>query len=600
MKVANHKRPLHWLLVMLLVAATVGRAQDAACIRTEHWRCRVCGYINPISARYCRRDHADLEAQRKRFREALTPVFHAESLRIVRGKSTVLRWFTQCASRVSIEPQVGQVSTIGAIRVRPTKDTVYTLKVESVWSDWMTEPAPIKVEIIPAKVELVAYSNIRHLWRGEELRLTWHTSHASQVVLGPGARELSNNGELEVTPEDSTEYHFSALAEGSEPVTVDVPVEVMPKPVPLRQSSEDYEHPFYRLALPVYFRDKEPKLELPNPELAPTEKEKLVPLVEMLRAHPVIHFSFEASATEYWDGRKGDFRRYRALIAKRWQAVHDYLIHEGVKEEQIMRPDYTGSSAGGEDGAGGNSVRARRVDFRYRGIPPQLQVLVTPKAIQPGETAYLVWASSYADELVLHPLETSLGASGMLKINASQTSLRIEASNSFGFKTVQSAFLQVNEPVSVPQLTPPEPREELADRVTPLLFAANSSEVSPETRQQLEELSTWLTQPAQQGLHLLLRGSIVNGERPVLVRDRVQAVRRILVSDGVEDRRLRIGASGANDEFVSDMPLAARRAFGRSVELTFDNELGLTPAPSSKRRNIGGVKTKSGKKKNIR
>src|SRR4029077_20740455 len=98
-----------WLV--LIVACMASCALAGECNRIPGvWVCRVCGWKNPFGARYCRRDHQDLDAQRRAFEKSRTPVLQARPSRVLRGSSTLLRWYTRCATQVSIEPGIGVVA----------------------------------------------------------------------------------------------------------------------------------------------------------------------------------------------------------------------------------------------------------------------------------------------------------------------------------------------------------------------------------------------------------------------------------------------------------------------------------------------------------
>lgn len=57
-------------------------------------------------------------------------LFHPGTLSLPPGESTSLRWSTENATRVTVEPGIGEVAATGTVEVSPSTTTTYTLTVE--------------------------------------------------------------------------------------------------------------------------------------------------------------------------------------------------------------------------------------------------------------------------------------------------------------------------------------------------------------------------------------------------------------------------------------------------------------------------------------
>ena len=563
MKSAASKKTIIAICVLSIIPI-FGFATD--CVRTNMWRCRTCGWMNPISVRYCRRDHADLEEQRRRFRQSIAPVFQVTPVNTVQGKSVVLQWYTSCTTRVTIEPNLGVVPAFGMLQVHPTSDTTYRLNVESDWSDWIASPAPVSVRVFPTKPLLVAYALVDRIWDGDSVTLAWAARGTAKVTLNPGGRVLPTSGQIPVTPGESTTYQFTAENEGTAPTTVEVQVEVRKKPIPPDSTAPTgLEEQFDDLAKPLLFGDRES-------HLAASEQAKLQPLIAFLLSHPAVKFSFTAYGYEYWDGRRGDYARHASLVRARWQTVHDYLQANGITAQQlpVVGGAWT-SVAKSSLHSKQDESNARRVAFRFRGLVPSISAKIYPETMRVGESDYLVWSSAYADEVSIDPIASSTKASGAIRIDGSAKLLHLTAKNHYGFLAEQNLVLSVLPREAPPQLPPLDLATLVSDNVAPALFEPGSDVLTDSGRRSLRESALWLMDPDRQQINLTVVGYTTGSEPKTLARRRAEQAVKYLAQQGVSQSRLRIvPASASTDETSSVRPDIAQ-VFQRRVELAYDS-----------------------------
>ena len=559
-------------LAALLLCTCLNVIADE-CARTDQWRCRVCGWLNPITARYCRRDHADLEAQRRKFKESLAPVLRVSPLQIVASNSVLVRWYTHCASKVSLEP-IGEVPAVGTIRIHPKGPLTIKLLISSDWSDWMTEPLPVNVEVVPTNPEIVANASALRIWQGESVGLSWESRNASRVVLNPGARPLPPKGELGITPQESTTFRFTAENEGGTPVTTEVAVDVRSRPIsPADSKDEDFEQVFNKLVPIIVFAAKEPTAHNAA-TLPPSEEVKLQDLLKLLSDNRDIRIAMTAYAYEYWDGRKGNYSQHHQLLKDRWNLVTEFLVSHGVRREQIY--DNAGnfgisvpkSAIHTKD----QEIKSRAVVFRYVGVQPELTASLEPSNIRRGETAYLIWSSKFADNVSIEPISTSVQRSGMIRVDGNVTSFRIVATNKYNYTAQQLLSLRV-EPAEQPRaLKPLDVKTYIGDHVTSALFETRTARLTENGRGVLTEDAKWLLAPDRQQYRVVVHGNVATGESDTLGRLRAEETVRYLVTLGIARQRIRIVAAPLEQEdYVTDLPLQAVRAFAPRADIAYDD-----------------------------
>jgi len=559
-------------IVLLLIIAVWAPAicTAAECERTTAiWVCRRCGMANPMVARFCRRDRADLEAQRRSFRASLQPVLLTGRMRLIRGESTVLRWYTHCADEVRIEPGVGIVPAIGALRVRPTADTQYTLTAVSRWRDWITMPPPASVEVYPANPQVTIDVSPQTLISGESAKLRWDSRNATHITLEPGGRELAASGEILVSPARNTAFRIRAESEGSTPASAEAAVVVISKPelIPL-PDSPDYE----KLLLDInsiYFSEKEPRPE-GTKALAPVEKVKLQRLAEILRVHPEMHVSLTAFAYEFWDGHHGFYEQHRALLSRRWSYVSDFMINQGVDPSQIVASldgDRYQSVPKNLRRTKAAEVAARSVVIRFAGATPLLRAIMQPARVRADETSFLMWSARNTDRVEINP-GGEFGPQGEMRLRYPSTyTYRVTATNRYGFQSVINLTLSLYQREIAISLPAIDPAAEVADNMPVVLFPHRSSVLTPLARNALDGVASWLMQPNHQLVRIGVRGTSANGPGS-LARERAEACRKYLVLAGIDSKRVAVLPPTTPQSF-DEVHADASTAFKEYVEISY-------------------------------
>ena len=137
--------------------------------------------------------------------------FNTIPKRIDRGQSTTLRWNTTDATRVSIEPDIGAVSTRGIYRDSPSKTTTYTLTAAN---STKSVTATVKVTVTakePAISYLIAIP--ARIDKGKSSTLRWSATNADTLSItpdiGPAIGTVTGTS-LKVSPSSTTTYTLTA------------------------------------------------------------------------------------------------------------------------------------------------------------------------------------------------------------------------------------------------------------------------------------------------------------------------------------------------------------------------------------------------------
>jgi len=576
--------PSSWfgILCLATLAALVLCATAAAqgpCARVPgKWRCRACGYLNQANATYCLRDRANLDEQRRRFRNELTPLLKLSPKRIERGDSAVLNWFTSCTSRVVIEPDVGEVASYGSIRVRPAVSSTYRIRVESEWIDWMLPPPPVTVEVLPPLPEVDLRLWPTHIWAGDSVFLAWKSKNASSLTIEPGALHVSAAGQTDISGlQQTTGFKLEAMGEGTPLVVKQASVQVrqMPEPPPMA-NPPPYRALFEQAAPSVFFTTGEPS---PRRQagafLSPATVSALDRFSAFLNQYSAIHLRIVGMA---WEGgtsdRQRDSRLQQSLMVRRRDAVADYLLQRRVALERMTR---VGSGTLREISLG-SQLKGRAptepvpgVVFEFTGTHPELRAEVIPTQISAGETAYIVWNTRNAEQVWIDPRIGQAQLRGRVRVAPdANANYLLSARNSYGLVDSVSLSLAVlpapdHEPVLSADREPWPPAD-LSD----IFFAPRSSSLSPVASKLLGRAAAWLVQARNRLLRVTLTGYTDGTEGPTLGRQRAEACRRSLIEEGVASTRLIVvpPKGPSFDEFDRVTNAGAWRSMNRRVQLS--------------------------------
>ncbi len=133
------------------------------------------------------------------------------------GRSALLRWSTTGATKVRIEPDIGEVPSAGNYAVTPKTTTTYVLSAQS---DCCIVSKSVVVSVIgfptsPPYGPVVELFNItpNSIYRGESATLQWRVVGARTISIDQGIGAVPPSGSLTVTPFSSTTYTLTVANE---------------------------------------------------------------------------------------------------------------------------------------------------------------------------------------------------------------------------------------------------------------------------------------------------------------------------------------------------------------------------------------------------
>ncbi len=162
--------------------------------------------------------------------------FEAEPTKVAPGQPVKLRWRIERpneATKLVIEggPGLGPVEGIGERSVSPTVDTTYTLRMTAADGSTQERQVQVSVEVLPT---INTFTSPRPtIAFGEEARLTWSVSNATQVEIrtADGTTLLRSDrpeGTMVDFPPQPTTYILEARSASGRSVTKDFSVDVKP------------------------------------------------------------------------------------------------------------------------------------------------------------------------------------------------------------------------------------------------------------------------------------------------------------------------------------------------------------------------------------
>ena len=150
---------------------------------------------------------------------ALTATLTAEPTAVKQGEAAKLRWSSQNATALDLEPNVGQVATQGSMSVFPDETTTYTLTATgpagtgTQTSTAVVTVTPRGVPPPPALTATLA-AEPSTVEKGHSVRLRWSSQNATSLTLEPGMGQVDAAGSTSVTPDRTTTYTLIASGPG--------------------------------------------------------------------------------------------------------------------------------------------------------------------------------------------------------------------------------------------------------------------------------------------------------------------------------------------------------------------------------------------------
>jgi hypothetical protein len=125
------------------------------------------------------------------------------------GDTSVLSWTTRHATRVWIEPDIGEVDLSGTYTVEPKVTTTYKIHVEKNGYETFDSVTVNVVHDIP-NVSITAEPSRINL--NETATLLWETQNAETVEIDQGIGFVSSSGSKTITPIETTTYTIKATS----------------------------------------------------------------------------------------------------------------------------------------------------------------------------------------------------------------------------------------------------------------------------------------------------------------------------------------------------------------------------------------------------
>jgi uncharacterized cupredoxin-like copper-binding protein len=149
--------------------------------------------------------------------------FYPSSWTVAPGEKVTLTWSTQDAETVELDGT--SVETDGTSEVTPASTTTYTLVAKnSKTTNTDTKGCKVTVNATPQAVSIVSFTATPgSIERGQSATLTWEVHNPTTLDID--GERIEPEGELEVSPTETTTYKLTAQGEGG-PVTAEATVSV--------------------------------------------------------------------------------------------------------------------------------------------------------------------------------------------------------------------------------------------------------------------------------------------------------------------------------------------------------------------------------------
>jgi len=189
------------------------------------------------------------------------------------------------------------------------------------------QPAPPPPPPPPPAAPTASLSaNPNTIEKGQSTTLTWQTTNATDVTLGPN--KVDANGSATVSPADSTTFRLVAKGPGgTQEATARVTVTQPPAPAPPQPTTTDQEL-FNQNVKDVFF-------DYDSYDIRPDEQSVVQADAQFLKAHPSITFTIEGHCDE-----RGSTEYNLALGDNRANAVKNALVQDGITADRIKTISY--------------------------------------------------------------------------------------------------------------------------------------------------------------------------------------------------------------------------------------------------------------------
>ena len=180
----------------------------------------------------------------------------------------------------------------------------------------------------PARPTVTLTASSTFIQKGETVTLSWSSTNATQLTLGPGIGSVAPEGSTRVSPESSATYTITATGPGGKAdASTRITVAAPPPPAP-EKPSETMEELFLKNAQDAFF-------DFDKSDVRPDGRDALAKTAEFLRSYPQIRVNLEGHCDE-----RGSTEYNLALGDRRAQAAKQFLISLGVAADRMDTVSY--------------------------------------------------------------------------------------------------------------------------------------------------------------------------------------------------------------------------------------------------------------------
>ena len=184
------------------------------------------------------------------------------------------------------------------------------------------QPAPPPPPPPPAAPTATLTANPSTIEKGQSTTLTWQTTNATDVTLGPN--KVDANGSAQVSPTDSTTFRLIAKGDGgTQEATARVTVTQPPAPPPPPQQTATDQELFNQNVKDVFF-------DYDSYDIRADAQTAITGNAQFLQQHQGITFTVEGHCDE-----RGSTEYNLALGDNRANAVKNALVQAGVGADRI-------------------------------------------------------------------------------------------------------------------------------------------------------------------------------------------------------------------------------------------------------------------------
>lgn len=176
----------------------------------------------------------------------------------------------------------------------------------------------------PARPTVTLQASPTFIQSGEASSLNWSSTNATELSLSPGVGRVAPEGNLRVSPAQSTTYTITAGGPGgSTEASVRVTVSAPPPPPQPARPAATLEELFRANVFDAFY-------DFDKADIRPDGRESLARTAEFLRTHPEVKVLIEGHCDE-----RGSTEYNLALGDRRAQAGRQFLISLGVSPERL-------------------------------------------------------------------------------------------------------------------------------------------------------------------------------------------------------------------------------------------------------------------------